>query len=311
MEMFQETVGIDSSRSAEDRRSGIRAVDREQSILNSAIRLLLVAYVALGVVSMIGFGAFVLRPQNLALLSNYEWIQSFYSISFAILAQFHIGLGFVLLSLVLVRDRSLSWLPMLVGVALVTFLAEFLGTSTGLPFGAYSYSGLLGPKILQHVPVLIPISWFVMAVPAYLIARHRFDGSGRASRLILGAALLTSWDLSLDPAMSFLTSYWIWEQPGVFYGMPLINLGGWFVTSLVAMMAIEWLGPFRSSPDTGVVRWMVVFYCATLLLPVGLVGVAGLWPALLLGTVVPLLLLWYSGSLSFAPQTNSAPATTS
>ncbi len=48
--------------------------------------------------------------------------------------------------------------------------------------------------------------------------------------------LLTSWDFVLDPAMSQTTiPFWIWEQPGAFFGMPYENFAGWFGTGCVFM----------------------------------------------------------------------------
>ena len=39
--------------------------------------------------------------------------------------------------------------------------------------------------------------------------------------------------------MSFLTTYWVWTTPGEFYGMPWVNLAGWFGTGLVLMTALS------------------------------------------------------------------------
>ncbi len=76
----------------------------------------------------------------------------------------------------------------------------------------------------------------------YLIAR-----AGLASRqlpnwlrltgaIALGALWLTSWDFVLDPAMSQTTlPFWIWEQPGAFFGMPYQNLAGWMGTGALFM----------------------------------------------------------------------------
>ncbi len=41
---------------------------------------------------------------------------------------------------------------------------------TGLVFGAYHYSDMLGIK-LGHVPVLIPLGWFMMIYPSRVVAK--------------------------------------------------------------------------------------------------------------------------------------------
>src|SRR5579875_1263535 len=43
----------------------------------------------------------------------------------------------------------------------IGFLAEVLGTSSGIPFGRYYYTDFLGPKVIG-VPVVVPLVWFVI-----------------------------------------------------------------------------------------------------------------------------------------------------
>jgi uncharacterized membrane protein len=50
--------------------------------------------------------------------------------------------------------------------AVVSFLLEETGVRTGLIFGPYHYSDMLGAK-LGHVPVLIPLAWFMMIYPSW------------------------------------------------------------------------------------------------------------------------------------------------
>ncbi len=120
---------------------------------------------------------------------------------------------------------------------------ELLGTGTGWPFGAYSYTANLGYKVLGRVPFTIPLSWFYMGFTSYLLAsvilatravRHRTLWS-----LLLGAWFLTAWDLVLDPAMASNNlpfKFWIWHvSNGIYFGMPLQNFAGWSFTGLLFM----------------------------------------------------------------------------
>jgi putative membrane protein len=105
-------------------------------------------------------------------------------------------------------------------------------------------------------------------------------GASRLARLALGASWLLVWDLALDPAMSYLTPYWRWEDSGPYYGMPWVNLGGWFVTGLALMATLDLLserGDWASVP----VRWMASYYAVVLALPLGMVVAGGLWIAAL------------------------------
>lgn len=120
--------------------------------------------------------------------------------------------------------------------------SELLGTSTGFPFGHYRYLSGLGYKIAGLVPFTIPLSWFYLGFSAYLIALAGLETRAipQAVKYIgaiaFGSLLLTSWDFVLDPAMSQASlPFWVWEQPGAFFGMPYQNFVGWFGTGVVFM----------------------------------------------------------------------------
>lgn len=124
----------------------------------------------------------------------------------------------------------------------ISLTAELLGTSTGFPFGDYHYLSGLGYKISGLVPFTIPLSWFYLGLSSYLIARvglHKLTINSWLKDLgaiIFGALLLTSWDFVLDPAMSQTSvPFWLWDQPGDFFGMPYQNFAGWFGTGVVFM----------------------------------------------------------------------------
>ncbi|NER84152.1 MAG: carotenoid biosynthesis protein, partial [Leptolyngbya sp. SIO1D8] len=53
----------------------------------------------------------------------------------------------------------------------ISLTSELLGTSTGFPFGEYSYLSGLGYKIAGLVPFTIPLSWFYLGISSYLLAR--------------------------------------------------------------------------------------------------------------------------------------------
>ncbi len=63
--------------------------------------------------------------------------------------------------------------------AVVSYLMEEIGVRTGLVYGAYHYSDLLGAK-LGHVPVLIPLAWFMMIYPSWTVARGDAGWCGHA-----------------------------------------------------------------------------------------------------------------------------------
>jgi putative membrane protein len=143
--------------------------------------------------------------------------------------------------------------------------AELVGTQTGVPFGHYSYGDLLGPKILGHVPWLIPPSWYAMSVVSYDLARRlRLPVWGTVAA---GAALMVLWDVALDPAMSTAFPFWRFEADGVYFGMPLENWAGWFLTSAVIVWGYEKrLGGLRAEAGGATALWAAnvlfpVFIC--------------------------------------------------
>jgi uncharacterized membrane protein len=161
------------------------------------------------------------------------------------------GVGYIVLGTIAVGLYGYRTLGL---TALITFAAaaigislssELLGTSTGFPFGHYSYLNGLGYKVAGLVPFTIPLSWFYLGLSSLLLARGglcsvpgtgRFPGLRSVGAISVGAALLTSWDFVLDPAMSQTAlPFWYWHQPGAFFGMPYQNFAGWFGTGVVFM----------------------------------------------------------------------------
>src|SRR5580658_5090660 len=60
-------------------------------------------------------------------------------------------------------------------VAAISYAMEEIGVRTGLIYGPYHYSDMLGPK-LGHVPILIPLAWFMMIYPSWVTARALVRG---------------------------------------------------------------------------------------------------------------------------------------
>jgi putative membrane protein len=55
-------------------------------------------------------------------------------------------------------------------VIVTGWAAEFLGSSTGFPFGRYHYTDRLQPQ-LMGVPLVIPLAWLMMLPPAWAVGR--------------------------------------------------------------------------------------------------------------------------------------------
>ena len=108
------------------------------------------------------------------------------------------------------------------------FAAELYGVATGRPFGHYSYSERLGPRV-GGVPVLAAAAWAMMARPSWVVAG--LIDERRALRIPLAAGALTAWDVFLDPRMA-ADGYWSWPGGGAYEGIPATNFLGWWLTGL-------------------------------------------------------------------------------
>lgn len=196
-----------------------------------------------------------------------------------------------------------TWLGFLVPSVLISVGSELLGTSTGFPFGDYSYLSGLGYKIGGLVPFTIPLSWFYVGLSAYLIARSGLKVAEKPTLIrhiaavAIGALLFTSWDFALEPAMSQTAfPFWYWETPGDFFGTPYRNYAGWFGTSALFMgvAALLW----RNNP---IKLWRsqlvlpLIVYLSNFVFAAGLsLGDGYIVPVsigLILG-VIPALVLW-------------------
>jgi uncharacterized membrane protein len=245
---------------------------------------LLPLYVFTGV-AVLGYALFGVNPALLVQLP--PWASAFYARSFGFFAHGHIWLAMLILAGVLTVRTGARWLPAFGVVYAISLTSELAGTTWGVPFGAYAYDALLAPMWLDRVPVVIPLSWFFMALPSYALAARRFEGM--AARVGVASLLLLAWDLALDPAMSYATRYWRWSDAGPYYGMPWLNLFGWYVTGVALMAVFVWrrAEAWTARIDAG---WWRGFYGANLLLPLGMCVAAGLWGAVAATTSVLLVL---------------------
>jgi putative membrane protein len=129
--------------------------------------------------------------------------------------------------------------------AIVSYLMEEIGVRSGLVYGAYHYSDLLGAK-LGHVPIIIPLAWFMMIYPSWMVSRAMLSGINTRSLLGLtvqatvAAWVITGWDMVMDPGMA-AAGNWIWENGGAYFGVPRRNYLGWLLTTFLVYWIAGWL----------------------------------------------------------------------
>lgn len=212
--------------------------------LYSAERLSLVGHIVSMVFGLAGIILVLPNAEFQGFLTQFEWGTTILRWSMAGGGVVYMVLG--TLAVALYAYRTLGkwhWLSFMLPAVALSLSSELLGTSTGFPFGHYRYLSGLGYKIAGLVPFTIPLSWFYLGFSAYIIARAGLETTKLQPRLrqfwaiLFGALCLTSWDFVLDPAMSQATvAFWVWEQPGAFFGMPYQNFAGWFGTGVLFML---------------------------------------------------------------------------
>jgi uncharacterized membrane protein len=119
-------------------------------------------------------------------------------------------------------------LGLVAGAGAVGFAAELLGVATGRPFGHYTYSAKLGPRV-GGVPLAAAAAWAMMARPAWVVAGLVAPRRRPVARVVVAAGALTAWDVFLDPRMA-REGYWSWPAGGRYEGIPASNFAGWLVT---------------------------------------------------------------------------------
>jgi putative membrane protein len=131
------------------------------------------------------------------------------------------------------------------------YAIEAIGVVTGLPYGSFYYGDALGQRLLGLVPYLLPISYAPLVIGA--VAASWNDSSGLNHRFFFifqSAVLLVLMDGVLDPGAAFL-GFWIWPEGGAYYGVPLSNYAGWFLSGALAAALLLAIGRWRTVPLPG------------------------------------------------------------
>jgi putative membrane protein len=167
-------------------------------------------------------------------------------VPWTLLIPVYAGFAFLNAVLMLGWTRAVTFLGI---TAVISYLFEFFGERTGVIFGEYYYTDVLGPK-LGPVPLIIPLAYFMLVLPSYvmtnLIVDRRPTAPPRSGfRLpivaLLAAIIMTGWDLSYDPLMANGFKAWIWVDGGPFFDIPLRNFAGWVLTSFSILVTYGWV----------------------------------------------------------------------
>jgi bisanhydrobacterioruberin hydratase len=130
-------------------------------------------------------------------------------------------------------------------IAIVGGGISALGAITGIPFGPFTFTAGLEPKIFNTLPWAMPLIWVVAILnsrgTARLILRPWRKTKTYGFWLIgLTATLVLLFDLAFDPFASRVKHFWLWSPtkfPLAWQGAPPVNFLSWgFVTLLILVL---------------------------------------------------------------------------
>ncbi|MBX0328888.1 carotenoid biosynthesis protein [Oscillochloris sp. ZM17-4] len=137
-----------------------------------------------------------------------------------------------------------------VASALIVFLAwlvEHIGATTGFPFGTYTYTDVLQPKIFGVVPLAIPCAWLLIVGAAVGTSERVLEQAGRSpdsrvsvTKVLTAASLALLLDVTIEPFAVNINHYWVWSDSGhsTYYGIPTSNFAAWWVTSVILVLVL-------------------------------------------------------------------------
>ena len=169
----------------------------------------------------------------------------------------------------------------------ISFTSEVIGVATGLIFGSYYYTDLLGPKLLG-VPPMIQLGYLATGYASVIMGRIILSLLPPVTRqavlapALAGAFIMVSWDVAMDPYQSTVTGDWIWRDGGGYFGVPLHNYAGWFGTVFVFMLVyFIFAGRYAEQPQEDLMKnrttfWSLpVFYYGLIALGIMIVPLVG------------------------------------
>ena len=148
---------------------------------------------------------------------------------------------------------SFSFIAFCVAGFIIGFATEAIGVNTGVLFGHYAYSDLLGPK-WKGVPWLIGVQWVVtlycIGVGMHMLKTYLLERQPNAflkfpkwwvtlSVIGDGALLAVLFDWIMEPAAIDM-GLWKWQNNQI----PFLNYFSWWAVSMVLLIIFHFL-PFK------------------------------------------------------------------
>jgi uncharacterized membrane protein len=135
-------------------------------------------------------------------------------------------------------------------VCCISGIVETCGALTGIPFGHYAYSDVLGAKLFDTLPLVIPLAWLAILTPCLFIIRTIYPYAPSIIHAGSASILATGIDWILEPYAVYIKGYWRWmdSDGDALSFIPLQNYFSWWMLSflLIVLFAPREL---KKSPD--------------------------------------------------------------
>jgi putative membrane protein len=231
-------------------------------------------FVVITVIFTIAFFLSSWLVANVSIGDSATWVSALFIVSLALPSFYYL----------------IEWIGLERGVLIIIImgifpiLIEAVGITTGFPYGDFYYTDTMGLKIFGLVPWSVAFAFAPLVLGCFAMIT-RFSQDVRIV-IPLTAAFLVAVDLVLDPAAVVL-NIWVWVEPGPYYGIPITNYTGWFLTALVASSMIHLFTGNEFSRTRTFPKRVVT----SLLLSIAFWTGYGLWKALLIPTIIGFILL--------------------
>ena len=172
--------------------------------------------------------------------------------------------------------RFYRWRGILMFVLIILVVGnvfENVGVRTGFPFGQYYFTDLMGPKIFA-VPIMLGLAYVGMAYLSWTLARlilgdwrAPLAGSRIVTLPLVAAFIMVAWDFSMDPVWATVLRAWVFPGGGAYFGVPISNFAGWYLTVYVMYQLFAFYLRSRASNSAplppGSWRQPVLFYAVS------------------------------------------------
>lgn len=139
-------------------------------------------------------------------------------------------------------------------VIIVSGTIEIIGEKTGFPFGVYNYSDQFGPQFPGTLPLAIPLAWWNIIISLFVVFRSLFNRIpfGIIFEVLALATVAVLIDIVLEPVATEIRGYWTWENGSAYFGIPIQNFVGWFFTSLILAIGLQFILPAHRISSSGI-----------------------------------------------------------